>query len=63
MATPPFSDSPNARSKSITTADGLDTFGVRFIGSPNMQDILIIYIIDPQPALGRKHRFPSRRVR
>ncbi|KAI9571110.1 phosphatase 2C-domain-containing protein [Boletus coccyginus] len=27
MATPRFSDSPNARSKSITTADGLDTFG------------------------------------
>lgn len=25
----PFSDSPNARSESITTADGLDTFGVR----------------------------------
>jgi hypothetical protein len=24
----PFSDSPNARSKTITTADGLDTFGV-----------------------------------
>ncbi|KAG8214038.1 phosphatase 2C-domain-containing protein [Butyriboletus roseoflavus] len=28
MATPRFSDSPNARSKSITTADGLDTFGI-----------------------------------
>jgi protein phosphatase PTC1 len=24
----PFSDSPNARSKTITTADGFDTFGV-----------------------------------
>ncbi|KAG9316724.1 phosphatase 2C-domain-containing protein [Chiua virens] len=28
MATPRFSDSPNARSKSITTADGVDTFGI-----------------------------------
>ncbi|KAF9237541.1 protein serine threonine phosphatase 2C [Melanogaster broomeanus] len=27
-APPRFSDSPNARSKSITTADGLDTFGI-----------------------------------
>ena len=31
MATPRFSDSPNARSKSITIADGLDTFGVCFL--------------------------------
>ncbi|KAF8444753.1 phosphatase 2C-domain-containing protein [Boletus edulis BED1] len=28
MATPRFSDSPDARSKSITIADGLDTFGI-----------------------------------
>ena len=62
MATPRFSDSPNARSKSITTADGLDTFGVGFFRPHDNRDNLIVYFVDPQPTLYRKHRFPSWRV-
>lgn len=33
FSAPRFSDSPNARSKTITTATGSDTFGVRETGA------------------------------
>jgi len=42
-----FTDSPNARSKSITTADGIDTFGVRTIHAMalvNAPGTLIIHL-------------------
>jgi hypothetical protein len=46
MAPPFFSDSPNARSKSITAAD-LDTYGVRLVLLCRV-DVPLIPALDPQ---------------
>jgi hypothetical protein len=57
-----FTDSPNARSKSITTADGIDTFGVRTVHVVNASGRLIVYL-DLESALYRKRCIPGWHIR